>query len=442
MKQKDARSSKRGAILGVVLIIVLVVTTLGSGLIALSGADSLEVSKAISATQAFWAAEAGLERTRAIAGKNRLPFSQIPLFAGGQMSGDIDGIPYTVTYPAPAGWNNQVNRVQRYDLTSSATSPGGVTREVMVGAEIQTFASFMHASHDENGVSFGGSDILNGTVYVNDELNIFGNPQFLRRAYSAASTVNYQSPSRQDEFVDPAVFTAGLTLGALPLDFSDRNVYVDALESAARRGGLALDGDYRVVFNDNGTVSYQAWEEGNGDGGANNDGDWGDAVTVDISSGNGAIYVDGDATVSGEVRGSITLAARSDIFIEDDITYATASTPNHSDVGFNPDSITDALGLIARNNVEITKRSDINIHASIFATGGGFGAAARYENLGEPSINLFGGITQYRRGVVGQLSNPPRGFSKNYRYDDQLLTRPPSQFPYSTYTVSGWRQSG
>ena len=433
-------SKKRGAILGVVLIVVLVVTTLGSGLIALSQADAVEVSKVISAAEAFWAAEAGLERTRAIAGKNRLPFDQIPLFASGQMNGVINGIAYTVEYPAPVGWNNNSSRVKRYDITSTGVSRGGVPRQVMIDAEIQTFASFMHASHDENGIYFANGDILDGTVYVNDELNIYGNPQFLLRTYSAESTVNYQSSVRPDTSVDPAVFTAGLALGALALDFSDRDQYVDALETAARSGGLVLDGDYRVVFNDNGTVTYEektrVWNRRRRD--------WdvvlGPPVISDVSSGNGAIYVNGDATISGEVRGSLTLAARSDVFIEDDITYASATTPKHSDVGFDDDAITDALGVIAPNSVEITKRGEINIHGSIFVTGGGFGAAGRSDRLGVPSINLFGGITQYRRGIVGYTSG--RGFSKNYRYDARLLTQPPSQFPYSNYTISNWRQSG
>jgi len=49
-------------------------------------------------------------------------------------------------------------------------------------------------------------------------------------------------------------------------------------------------------------------------------------------------------------------------------------------------------------------------------------------------------MTQYRRGIVGQLSTPPRGFAKNYRYDGRLLAAPPAMFPYSAYTHSGWRQ--
>ena len=63
-------SGTRGAVLGMVLVVLVLVSTVGSGLIALSGSDALEVSKAISAAQAFWAAEAGLEMTKALIAKS------------------------------------------------------------------------------------------------------------------------------------------------------------------------------------------------------------------------------------------------------------------------------------------------------------------------------------------------------------------------------------
>ncbi len=437
MKTEDSSSNKRGAVLAMVLIVVVVMTALGTGMIALSGAHALDVSKAIASTEAFWTAEAGLELARAIASKNRVPLEDIPQFSGGQLTGTINGRQYVVTYPAPVGWNNATSRVKRYDITSTGASPSGVTKQVALQAEIQTFASYMHASHYErtsggSSIYFGGSDVLDGTVYVDDILNIYGNPQLLRRAFSAADTVNYRSPDRTG--VDMTVFQAGLTLGAQSLEFDspdyDPDDYVDALQQAADLGGLALSGTYRMTFNDDGTVTTERQRRRR----------WDPPITRDLSTGNGAIYVSGDAYIKGEVRGSVTLAARSDIFIEDDITYATATTADHSDAGFDDDVISDVLGLIAKNSVEITSRNDINIHASILVTDGGFGCEGRYERLGEPRINLFGGMTQYRRGIVGQLSTPPRGFAKNYRYDDRLLVAPPAQFPYSSYSHSGWRQ--
>jgi len=432
--------NRRGAILAIVLIVVLIVTTLGSGMIALNGVSAVEGAKAISAAEAFWTAEAGLEAVKAITLKNRMPFDQISAFSSGVLSFDgtrftctIDGRTAVVTFPAPAGYDNSGNRVKLYDMTSEGTSDAGVVREVTMQSQIQTFASYMHASNFEQTVGggniyFGPDDVMDGTVYVNDQLNIYGNPLFLKRAFSADSSVNYLAP-RDRVGVDRAVFTKGLKLNAVSLDFEDPDEHLDALQHAARFGGIELNGSYSIVFNENGTITYRQQENGG----------WGAPVTRDLASGNGAIYVSGDAYVSGEVRGSVTLAARSDIFITNDIVYASATVPDHSDAGFNDDAISDSLGLIAKHSVEITKRSEVNIHGSILVTGGGFGCAGRYEELGNPGINLYGGVTQYRRGIVGQVGG--NGFSKNYRYDDRLLVNPPAQFPYSAYEYAEWRQT-
>ena len=457
MREHDSGSSKRGAILGVVLIVVAVTSALGTGMIALNGAHSLDVSKAITSTEAFWTAEAGLEFAKAIAGKNRMPLPDIPQFAGGQLTGTINGRQFTVTYPAPAGWDNNTSLVKRYNLTSTGVSPSGIARQVMVEAEIQTPASYGWASNHEateggTPIYFGNNDRLDGTVYVNDTLNIYGTPEFLKHVSSASDTVNYQAPVRTG--VDMSVFLDGLTLGAQPLDFSEYDDHIDTIQTAANFGGLSLSGDYQLVFNDAGTVTYRRLQSG---------GSWGLPVTADLSTGNGAIYVSGDAYVSGEVRGNVTLASRSDVFIEDDLIYASATTADHSDVGFNDDAITDTLGVVARDSIEVTSRTEVNIHGSLLVTEGGFGTAGRYEDLGEPSINLYGGIIQYRRGIVGQLGGgywewryrrqprgwyqvwvevPAKGFAKNYRFDNLLLTQPPQHFPYSNYEIEAWQQTG
>jgi len=450
-KEDDSRC---GAILAVVLIVTLAVTTLGSGMIALNGASAVEVSKAISAAEAFWTAEAGLALVKAVASNNSIPFDQMSSFNSGILSfngsrfvATIDGRTATVTFPAPPGWDNATQRVKFYDMTSSGTSAAGVVREVTMQSRIETFASYMHASQWEQtawggNIYFGPGDVINGELYVNDQLNIWGIPKFEVHAFSAADTVNYQS-SRFRTGVDSDVFTKGLTLGAEPLDFDDPDEHLDALQLAADAGGIAFDGTYRLTFVDNATLVSER------NLGADT---WAPAVTNDLSTKNGAIYVSGDARVSGEVNGNITLGVRSEIFIEGDLTYASAVSKDHSDwepSDFN--AIDDVLGLIAKDGVTVDRDDSmknfyggmppINIHGSILVTEGGFGCARRYETIGNPSINLYGGITQFRRGIVGQLSSPPNGFSKNYYYDEGLQLAPPRWFPYSEYTFSQWRQS-
>jgi hypothetical protein len=433
---------KRGAILGVVLIVVLTVTTLGSGLIALSGTEAVEVSKAISATEAFWTAEAGLEFAKAISKKNPKPLENIPPFKSGELAGEINGNNFVVTYPYLVNWNNDLNRIKRYKVTSLGVSRSGVSRRVSEEAMTETFATYAHSSNFErtsrgSPIYFGGSDVIDGTVYVNDRLNIYGSPEFLRKAFTADSSVNYIRPTRTA--LDMSVFTMGLELGAKPLTyFDDDTDYIADVHDAAKHGGLVLHGTFQLTFLENGTIVHQK-QDGSGA--------WHKGVTNDLSSGNGSIYVSEEAHVKGTVRGNITLAAESDIYITDDIIYASATAADHSDADFNEAVLSDVLGLIARNKVEIKRdssimRNDINIHAAILVTegDGGFGCYRRYENLGEPNINMFGSISQYRRGIVGRLSSPPRGFAKNYSYDDRLLLDPPQWYPFSNYVYSGWRQ--
>ena len=61
-----ASSGKDGAILGVVLVMLIVFSLLGMGLLQLSGRNAGETGQALSAEQAFWAAEAGIETRGAV----------------------------------------------------------------------------------------------------------------------------------------------------------------------------------------------------------------------------------------------------------------------------------------------------------------------------------------------------------------------------------------
>jgi len=74
-------------------------------------------------------------------------------------------------------------------------------------------------------------------------------------------------------------------------------------------------------------------------------------------------------------------------------------------------------------------------------TGDGGGFNAKYFNsaLGSPNIYLYGGVSQYRRGAVGQVGG--NGFSKKYKYDSRFSTDAPPNFPYSIYVFTAWKQS-
>jgi hypothetical protein len=168
----------------------------------------------------------------------------------------------------------------------------------------------------------------------------------------------------------------------------------------------------------------------------------GAAVTNYLASLNGAIYVNGSVTnLQGRVNGEVTLAAANSIYIASNLVYASAVSPAPWDAGFNPAAVDDSLGLVASNRVRVLGSQAISIHATIMVTRGddGFGADRWDDSIGKPPINLFGGISQYRRGVVGRTSGT--GFAKNYKFDPRFLTEAPPNFPYSLYLFDQWRQT-
>ncbi len=427
----------RGAVLGVVLVVLVIVSTVGSGLIALSGSGALEVSKAISATQAFWAAEAGLERTKALISKS--PVTALELLAAfdetGALTGTIDDHGYTVTFRANAGTNFN------YQVTSTGTSSGAMTRQVEMNAWLQSITKYLNAWNlggkaPGYPMRFHDGDVLDGDgvgeAFYNGRLNIEGYPTFEIPVFSTSDRISFQLPHRTED--DGTVFRQGLTMNVDTLDFLSPHSphYIDFMgdvRNAAGSGGLFLNGNYEITFLQNGTLQYQAV---NAKGKA-----VGALQTYDLSIGNGAIYVNGDVSVQGEVRGAVTLAARDDMVLMGDVTYASATAANHSDVGFNKMAVTDTLGLIAGDNVVFSELlAEINIHASIIVTEGSWG---RFRPTGKftGAINLFGGITQF----TGGGNHPQWSGVKNYLYDTRTLTAPPPYYPLSGYEYSGWRQT-
>jgi hypothetical protein len=432
------RETRRGAVLGVVLVVMLVVALLGAGLLTLSSVNALEAGRSVSEAQAFWTAEAGIEHVKAMAQRVRKPFPNVPyppsptgyLWGSNVVSGTTSKGTYTVDVVDDPAWTNATRALKKYIIRSVGISTGGARQVIQVRTAIQNFASYMHASNwerksDGSRIYFATGDILDGPVYVNDQLNILGSPRFLQLVSSAASSVNYRSGG------DDSVFEGGLLLNATPLDISGQftSDHVTDIKTLANAGGLPLTGDYSFTFKADGSFTYARTNSG------------ATTFTNYLSALNGAIYVNGDAYVKGVVNGRVTLAAQDAIFVSNSIVYASAVSPNPWATNFVAAYVDDSLGLMASNKVEVMGTSAINIHAAIMVTSGdpGFGAAARYLSIGTPYIYLFGGVSQFRRGVVGQ--SPSNGFSKNYKFDPRFLEDAPPNFPYSMYVYSGWSQS-
>lgn len=431
------QSARSGAILGVVLIVLVVLSLLGVGLIALSAAAGVEAGRNVSSAQAFWAAEAGVEQVKAIGQKRRRPYASIVqagspsgyLWGSNALSGSTSKGTYVVDVLDDPTWTNATHAIKKYVIRSRGTAVNGAQQTVIVNAIIQSFASYMHASHLENNVNFGTGDIIDGPVYVNDQIHVTGSPRFLQDVSSAASSVDYNGGANS------SVFEGGLTLNAVELDFTGQasGDYVTEVKNEASATGLSLTGNYKFNFRSDGTFVYT-----NMAGGAANT-----VRTGSVAGVNGAIYVSGDAWVQGVVKGNVTLAAQDAIYVSNSVTYASAASPNPWNTNFVASAVTDTLGLIASNQVQIVGTNAITLHAAVMVTsdGGGFNADRYTSVIGKPPINLFGSLSQYRRGPVGQATSPWRGYSKNYKFDVRFNSEAPPNFPYSVYVFSRWRQT-
>jgi Tfp pilus assembly protein PilX len=113
---------RRGAVLGLVLVVVVVFSILGFGLLSQGMMDAVETSKAIASAQAYWAAETGIEQTRALGMRGKVPFEQIPGFALDR-NGTNGASSFRVLVTADPF--NAFSITQRYEIVSTGTAQGG-----------------------------------------------------------------------------------------------------------------------------------------------------------------------------------------------------------------------------------------------------------------------------------------------------------------------------
>ena len=429
-----------------VLIIVLVLMILAATLAGLRGDIGVAVSRDIGDANAFWAAEAGLEQAKAIGQKKRKRYQVIPQLSGSGMllganvlSGAIGTANYAVTILNDPDWDNSAHTLQKYVITAVGTAPGGQTQTVSSHAWLLNYASYLHGSHDENGIYFATGDVLDGPVYTDDELHIFGapGPIFKQVVSTATNCVDYTTDGRAAWFPtvaqSNAMWQSKLVFNVAKLDIQGQlGDHVADIQTETQSGGLELDGaaaaDYTFIFKADGSFTYSNRTS--------------HAMKTNyLSALNGTIYVAGNVYAQGTVHGQVTLAAQQAINIVTDLVFASASGthPTPWDTNFNLSAVSDMLGLMAGDSVNIQGTNSINLHASILIMSNGVKADFFNKEIGNKFINLFGGMSQYQRGGVGQATSPWHGFHKNYKFDQRYVSDGPPCFPPSLYQFDTWK---
>jgi Tfp pilus assembly protein PilX len=422
----EIRSNRdeRGSVLLVVLIIMAAIGAIATGMSFMARTETALASNDVQDKETFYLAESGVEE--AITYLNALgePFKG---------TGVHHDQPYALLNNAAREHGHVTVYMDSKDSNTGAATRyvqiqaravndnGRVAKAVAVRVGQQNFSRYAYFSDIELGSSgskiwFASGDNLYGPVHTNDQFHIAGTPTFHEAASSVNAHLDYFAGGPPNDVPD---FQKGLTLGAaaipLPTDLSVLKAKAHASD------GLFLTGMTTAKI----TISFNA---GLGRSQLLVTKDNGSAVTYELPA-NGVVYVDGIAEVSGNLKGVLSIAAKNDLRIVDDVVY-------HTDPRVDPTS-TDILGLISEKNVVMAATpanldsGDETVMASIMALGESFTAENYASGSPRGKLKLYGGLIQKRRGPVGTFSGSTQvsGYQKAYNADARLVDNPPPSFP-------------
>jgi hypothetical protein len=324
-------------------------------------------------------------------------------------------------------------------------------------------------------ISFVTGDTINGPLHSNDTLSINGSPRFNGKATTAYTGAMSCSASTTYTWRwyglsgcgDTPQFQSGdpEPVPILPLPSTNTAIKTETDRSAGKTGCL-YNGPTRIVLNSSGTMTVTSP--------FTTAAAYASCVGTNVAlPTNGVIYVqnvpstqtatctgsqnrlgypisgdvttygcrNGDAFVSGTLRGRLTVAAENNIVIVGNTTYQTTGAAS-----------TDMLGLVANQFVQVyhpVNSSGTNlasftspqIHAAMLALGHSFIVQNYDEGAQLGTITVNGGIAQKWRGPVGTSGGT--GYLKNYGYDSRLQYASP---PYvmdiadTPYRTSQWAE--
>jgi len=296
-------------------------------------------------------------------------------------------------------------------LTTTGTYRG-VTKTVEVIFKPSSFSKFAYFStQDPGNLYWSNNDTIWGPFHSQGKINSYRHPVFHGKATTKTGVHYYQT-----EALDAPYFYGGFESG-VNMGFPPGGI--TTLEDLAESGGHLFDDEDTVYITFAGdSLKFRF---------AANDPD---STVLATSFAPNGIIVGEDATMrlKGTVKGQYTVgttgpAPKGMIYLDDDIVY-------FNDPRIDPSS-TDILGIVANNDVKIADNlansSDINIHASIYAEKGGFGAGWSSFTQSNGFINLYGGIQNKTRVQIGVFGG--NGFSRRYKYDERLMIMSPPGYP-------------
>jgi len=300
-----------------------------------------------------------------------------------------------------------------YRIESRGTVKGMSRTIIIEGGRFKTWAKYALWSHNNRQIYFKSGEKFYGPVHANNQLWFSGDPEFFATVTSGASTYGGSTNS--------CIFHEGFWMNAATnsmaeVDFPDLRSKASLIVTGATT--IVFQGTNMVVSNpDRGWVNQVMSVPA-------------DAVIYTSTEG----AQTGTMDVQGTLDGRITIVADQDIEITDNLTYVDDPATNSAS--------DDALGLISGRDIIVKTSFPDNgkIYAHMMATGnatpgvdtdGSFGVENAYTRSPSGFLNVWGGIVQHYRGVVGTFSwsSLTSGFEKNYTYDTRFATDPPPEYP-------------
>jgi len=388
-------------------------------------------------TQALNAADSGLDhailwlRAQAQAGNYPTGTTVNPWNSGAAQN--LGGSSYSVTISQidiPASPN-----IFRYSITSTGTV-SNMSRVLRRYVQAINFANYIWYTNREtwggNNVWFIRNDYLDGPMHTNAHFNIFGKDPgatFIGMASSVDGYIRFYNNGNNINLAqttnspyDIPDFQQGFTFGAAQGTMPGTALN---LKTNAASGGYSFNQNTQVVLNGNGTMNYkvgnQAWQNNR------------------PLPANGALFVNGNLTISGTLDGRLTVGASGDVKIPNNLVYASG------DPVANPSS-NDTLGIISEGDVIINSNapSNLQIHGVIMALNSSF-YLDNYTSGLKGDLIVRGGIIQKERGPVGTFNalsgQKISGYTKDYSYDSRMLISPPPFMPTTgDYLTLAWEE--
>ena len=410
-------------------------------LMRVGSTDATLAVRDVRAAQAFYLAEAGVERGQTwLAAQTITPDSRT--FPFGIDPDTLAGGIYSVWIQPDSSSTRPVWTVR----SSAALDRHATTIEVDVTP--RWFTDYLYYVNRNLGPGqtpwFFGGETIDGPLHVNDYVGIWGDPVFTSHVQSSESEFIYAnggfpiySSAASNPPNDEPTFEDGYSLGLPEVPWLQQSDLHTLRDQAELRIGGATD----VVFGRTpGLIGYVSHSGHGRDR-------WTD---VPLDSFNGIIYVSGDCYVRGVVDGQATLCSNGQISIEGDITYYDSDADGPSE------GCDDILGLAAGTRINVVDNvpngNDCVIHAHILAVNNQGGFVENYAH-GSPrgTLTIHGGIAQDKWGpfgigfIVDGEYVPLTGYIRDIHYDGRFAYMlPPGYLDMITglgvYTRIAWRE--